>query len=86
MDFKVSKDKHIGRWVDRENLIYVSWNNIKTVHNTKEVIDRGKRNETLNETKPVKNINKNLQSFLEINPMQKEVLPSHKQQDHIYSQ
>ena len=40
MDFKVSKNKHIGRWVDWENLIYLSWNNIKTVHNTKKVIDR----------------------------------------------
>ena len=29
MDVKVSKDKHISRWVDRENLIYVRWNRIK---------------------------------------------------------
>ena len=26
---KVSKDKHISRWVDWENLIYVRWNRIK---------------------------------------------------------
>ena len=38
----------------------------------KKVIDRGKRSKTLSEIKPVKNINKNLQSFLEISPMQKE--------------
>ena len=29
MDVKVSKDKNISRWVDRENLIYVRWNRIK---------------------------------------------------------
>ena len=45
---------------------------------TKKVIDRGKRNKTLSEVKPVKNISKNVQSFLEITPVQKEVPPSHK--------
>ena len=40
----------------------------------KKVIDRGKRNKTLSEVKPVKNISKNPQSFLEISLMQKEVL------------
>ena len=29
MDIKVSKNKNISRWVDRENLIYVRWNRIK---------------------------------------------------------
>ena len=29
MDVKVSKDKCISRWDDRENLIYVLWNEIK---------------------------------------------------------
>ena len=50
----------------------------------KKVIDRGKRSKTLNEAKPVENIGKNLQSFLEISPVQKEVLSSHKLQDHVY--
>ena len=50
----------------------------------KKVIDRGKRSMTLSEVKPVKNISKNLQSFLEIRPVQKEVLPSHKLEDHAY--
>ena len=36
------------------------------------------------EVKQVENISKNLQSFLEISPMQKEVLPSHKLRDHVY--
>ena len=36
---------------------------------------------TLSEVKQVENISKNLQSFLEISPMQKEVLPAHKSQD-----
>ena len=43
---------------------------------TKKVIDRGKRSKTLSEVKPVKNISKNMQSFLEISPVQKGVLPS----------
>ena len=50
----------------------------------KKVIDRGKRSKTLSEVKPVKNISKNLQSFLEISPVQKVVLPLHKLQDHVY--
>ena len=29
MGIKVSKDKNISRWVDRENLIHVRWNRIK---------------------------------------------------------
>ena len=49
-----------------------------------KVIDKGKRSKTLSEVKLVKNISKNLQSFLEISPVQKEVLLSHKLQDHAY--
>ena len=40
----------------------------------KKVISRGKKSKTLNEIKPFENICKNLQSFLEMSPMQKEVL------------
>ena len=47
---------------------------------TKKVIERGKRSETRSEVKLVKNISKNLQSFLEIIPMQKEVHLSHQLQ------
>ena len=47
-----------------------------------KVIDWGKRSKTLSEVKQVENISKNLQSFLEIQPVQKEVLPSHELQDH----
>ena len=50
----------------------------------KKVTDRGKRSKTMSEVKPVKNISKNLQSFLEISPVQKEVLLSHKLRDHAY--
>ena len=56
--------------------------NQKLCTKTKKVIDRGKRSKTMSEVKPVKNISKNLQSFLEIRPMQKEVLPSHILRDH----
>ena len=48
-----------------------------------KVIDRGKRSKTLSEVKPVKNISKNLQSLLKINPVQMEALLSHKVQDHV---
>ena len=50
----------------------------------KKIIDRGKRSKTLSKVKPVENISKNLQSFLEISRVQKEVLLSHKPQDHTY--
>ena len=50
----------------------------------KKVIDRGKRSQTLSEVEQVENISKNLQSFLEISPVQKEVLPSHKLQGNAY--
>ena len=50
----------------------------------KKVIDRGKRSKTLSEVKPVENIIKNPQSFLEISPVQKEVLLSQKLKDHAY--
>ena len=50
----------------------------------KKVIDREKRSKTLSEVKQVENIIKNLQSFLEISPVQKDDLPSHKLQDHAY--
>ena len=86
MDVKVSKDKHIRRWVDRENFIYDLCQmklNQKPCTMTKKVIDRGKRSNTLSEVKQGENI-KNPQSFLEISPMQKEVLLSQKLQDHAY--
>ena len=53
----------------------------------KKVIDRGKRSNTLSKVKLVKlvkNISKNLQSFLDISPMQREVLLSHKREDYAY--
>ena len=50
----------------------------------KKVVDRGKRSKTLSEVNLIKNMSKNLQSFLDISPVQKEVFPSHKLQDHAY--
>ena len=50
----------------------------------KKVINTGKRSKTLTEVKPVENISKNLQSFVETSPVQKESFPSHKLQDHAY--
>ena len=78
MDVKVSKDKHISKWVDRDEI------DDKPCIKTKKVIDRRKRSTTLTEVKPAQNIIKNLQSFLEIIHLQKEVFPSHKLQDHAY--
>ena len=48
------------------------------------MMDRIQQSKTLNEVKPVKNINKNLPNFLDIGPMQEEVLPSHKPEDYAY--
>ena len=48
------------------------------------MIDGGKRSKTLSVVKPVENKRKNPQSFLEIHPVQSEVLPLHKLQDHAY--
>ena len=47
----------------------------------KKLIITGKRSNKLNEVKLVEDISK---SFLEISPLQKEVFPSHKLQDHVY--
>ena len=56
----------------------------QTVHNDVKVINRGKRSMTMSEVKPAKNICKDPQSFLEISPVQKEVLLSYKLQDHAF--
>ena len=48
------------------------------------MIDRGKRSKTLSEVNLVKNISKNPQSFLEVTPKHKEILYSHKLEDHAY--
>ena len=58
----------------------------ETCIKAKKEINRGKRSKTLSEVKTVENISKNTHSFLEISPMEKEVLPSHKLQDHEYEQ
>ena len=47
-----------------------------------KVIYRGKISKTVSAVKPVKNIR--IHSFLEIHPVLREVLPSHKLQDHVY--
>ena len=51
------------------------------VHKDEKGDQYGKK-ETQREVKPVEN-SKNLQSFLEISPMQKEGLPSHKLQGYL---
>ena len=56
--------------------------NQKTCTKTKKVIGREKSSKTLGEVKQVENISQDLQSLLEINPLQKKVLPSHKLRDH----
>ena len=59
----------------------------KTMHKDKKnMISSGKRSKTLSEVKPAENTSKNLnlQSFLEISLVQKEVFPSHIPQDHEY--
>ena len=43
----------------------------------KKMIDREKTSKIFTEVKPVENISKNLQSFLEISNVQKELFPSY---------
>ena len=50
----------------------------------KKMIDRGKRSKTVREVKPVEKISNNLQSFLEISPVLKKILRSHKLRDYAY--
>ena len=56
----------------------------KTIHKDKEGDQQRGKSKTLSEVKPVENISKNLQSFLEISPVQKILLPLHKLRDHAY--
>ena len=49
---------------------------------TKKVTNKGKRSKTLSKVKPVENISKNLESFLEISLVQNKVLPSDTLRDH----
>ena len=51
----------------------------KTVQKDEEG-DRGKRSKTMSEVKLAENVSKNEQSFIEISPVQKKVLPLHKLQ------
>ena len=53
--------------------------NQKPCIKTKKVINRGKISKTLSEVELVENIIKNPQTFLEISPVQKEVLLSQKE-------
>ena len=46
------------------------------------MIDRVIRSKRVNKVKPVENIKKNPQSFLEISPVQKKAPPSHELQNH----
>ena len=50
----------------------------KTAHKDEEGNQLIKKSKILTEVRPIENKSNNLQSFLEISLMQKEVLPSHK--------
>ena len=43
MDVKVSKDKHISRWVDQENLIILDETEQKIMHKAKEGDQQSKK-------------------------------------------
>ena len=74
MGIKVLKDKYFTREVDWVNLNYVTVDEIssKTVQKEEDYNDRDKGRKIIKEGKPVRNINKNPQSYRTIN-MQKEV-------------
>ena len=84
MDVKVSKDNTLADGLIKRISSMLDQIESKIVHKEEEMIDRGKRNKTLSEAKPAENISKNMQSFLESSQVLKEVLPSHKLQDHPY--
>ena len=85
MDVKVSKDKQLADGLIERISSMLDEIESKTVHkDTKKMIDRGKGSKTLTVVKPVKNISKNLQSFLKISPAKKEALTPHKLGDHTY--
>ena len=48
----------------------------------KKLVDKGKKSKALREVKPVENISKNWQIFLEISPCSRS--PPHKLQDRTY--
>ena len=56
----------------------------KTVDKAEEGDQQRKKKWDTEWSKPVENMNKNLQSFLEIIPVQKGVLLSHKLWDYVY--
>ena len=68
----------VDRLIERTSSMLDETESKKLCLKTKKVINRGKRNKTLSEVKSVKNMSKNLQSFLDISPVQKEVVPAHK--------
>ena len=69
IDIKAFKDKYIKRRDDSQNLLCIIKITSKIIHKVKR---RKKRSKTMNEAKPVENINKNLQSYLEISPTKKD--------------
>ena len=83
MDIKVFREKHISRRIDRENLSQMKQHQ-KLCLKWKKLISRGKRSNTLNEARPIENMSKNLQIFLEKSCVQQEALLSNKLQDHAY--
>ena len=86
MDIKVPKDKHTSAdgLIERTSSM-LDETKSKIIHRKiKKVIDRRKRSKILSEVKPVKNICKSPQRLLEVIPVKKGVLLSHKPQDHVY--
>ena len=68
MDVKVSNDKKALA----DGLIERTSSILDEIES--KTIDRGKRSKALSEVKPVESLSKNLQSFLGIRPVQREVL------------
>ena len=76
---KSQKTNTLADWLIEVTSLMLDEIASKTVHKDEDILVK-----TLNEVEPVKKTSKNLQIFLEISPVQKEVLPSHKLQDHAY--
>ena len=79
MDVKISKNKHISRRFSERTssmLDEIEW---KTLHK-----DKGDQYRKKTEWSKASQKYNNPQNLLDIHPMQKEVPPSHKLQDHAY--
>ena len=72
----VSKDKRIGRWLDRENLVYVRWNSVKNCTGRRGRSIKEKKSKAPNVVKPAENISQFFQGFQSFQNFQGKLQPT----------